>query len=173
MCSHIQVDASYFQSYRLFVDLDGVLVDFEKGVQEFCGKPVEAFDPRKTLWQSLVRIPEFYARLPWMPDGKQLWHAIKDLCPAVLTGIPRGAWAEPQKRSWCSQNLGDDVEVFVCQSSEKATVASTVCTEEFLPILIDDRISLQSAWESIGGVFIHHKNASESLEQLQTTIRTS
>lgn len=167
MYQSIQINKHYFQQYRLFIDLDGVLVDFEKGVLDFCGRSVQSFEPRNTMWQSIVRIPEFYLRLSWMPDGKKLWEAVEHLCPSILTGVPRGSWAEPQKRTWCKQELGEEVAVYVCRSSEKAIVASELCAGAFLPILIDDRSSLQQDWESTGGIFIHHRNTPESLEALQ------
>lgn len=44
-----------------------------------------------------------YRRMPqdehleWMSDGRELWNNIVDLQPAILTGLPMGKWAEPQK----------------------------------------------------------------------------
>ncbi len=167
----IQANALYFQSHRLFVDLDGVLVDFEGGVEQALGRTVDSFHPRNELWKSVSAIPEFYANLPWTSDGKFLWSAVKNLCPSILTGVPRGNWAEPQKRAWCRKNIGEDIEVFVCLSSEKSAVASGVCDGELTPILIDDRNSLREGWEHIGGIFIHHRNTEESLQELQSHLK--
>lgn len=35
--------------------------------------------------------------LEWMTDGRDLWEGIVDLHPTILTGLPMGHWAEPQK----------------------------------------------------------------------------
>lgn len=35
--------------------------------------------------------------LEWMSDGQELWNSIVDLHPTILTGLPMGKWAEPQK----------------------------------------------------------------------------
>lgn len=37
--------------------------------------------------------------LEWMPDGRELWAGIVDYNPTILTGLPMGTWAEPQKAS--------------------------------------------------------------------------
>lgn len=37
------------------------------------------------------------ANMEWMPDGQELWEGIVHLQPTVLTGLPWGNWAEPQK----------------------------------------------------------------------------
>lgn len=35
--------------------------------------------------------------LDWMPDGRELWEGVEQLHPTILTGLPMGTWAEPQK----------------------------------------------------------------------------
>lgn len=37
--------------------------------------------------------------LDWMPDGRELWDGVAHLQPTILTGLPMGNWAEPQKVS--------------------------------------------------------------------------
>lgn len=37
------------------------------------------------------------ANLDWMPDGRELWEGVESLQPTILTGLPMGKWAEPQK----------------------------------------------------------------------------
>lgn len=152
--------------YRIFVDLDGVLVDFEKGVLEATGKRVDEQTPSE-MWAVLARTPHFYARLDWLPDGRRLWHFLRPLDPTVLTGLPLGRWAAPQKREWCRINLGPDVPVLTCLSRHKATSAQKVLQPGETPVLIDDRESLRASWEAIGGIFIHHTSAEESIGALR------
>ena len=86
----------------LYCDLDGVLADFEEGVKERMNKYPN--DLNKTLmWKTLRSTPNFYANLPWMPEGKALWKAIKDYNPVILTGCPKGGWGEADKRAWCAR----------------------------------------------------------------------
>lgn len=153
--------------YNLFVDLDGVLVDFDRGVRMlFGGLGPDDLDP-KQLWPCLARSTDFYDSLPWMSDGKELWSFVRNFSPRILTGLPRGNWAEPQKRSWCARELGVDVPVLTCLSRDKAKLASLHCQEDARPVLIDDRISLKESWEAIGGIFVYHQNALSSIAALE------
>ncbi len=151
--------------YVLFVDLDGVLVDFDAGVQKLFGKPPSALDPRK-MWSSLARTAGFYEFLPWMPEGRALWEILAVYQPCILTGVPRGSWAAPQKKAWCRRELGADVPVITCLSREKAKFGRQYAQDENIPVLIDDREKLRDAWEEMGGIFVHHVHNEGSLQIL-------
>ena len=153
------------QKYILFLDLDGVLVDFDAGVKRVCGRSPNDLEARQ-LWPRLAKTVDFYANLGWMHDGKVLWNFAKGHEPIILTGIPMGTWAEPQKRSWCRRELGAEVEVITCMSRQKADRARERSAER-LPVLVDDRIKLKEAWDSMGGIFIHHQNSEESIAELK------
>jgi FMN phosphatase YigB (HAD superfamily) len=151
---------------RLFVDLDGVLVDFDRGVFQATGHyPSEISDQQ--MWPILARTPGFYDKLEWMSDGKELWEFAKNFSPTILTGLPRGQWAESQKRSWCLRELGPHVPVLTCLSREKGRAASMVLEPDETPVLVDDRLNAQSGWLDIGGVFVLHVSAQDSLRQLK------
>ena len=81
--------------YMLFLDLDGVLVNFEAGVKNLFGKLPEALHPRQ-MWPRLAKTPDFYNSLDWMPDGRALWAFCRPHDPIILTGLPIGKWAEPR-----------------------------------------------------------------------------
>lgn len=104
--------------YRLFVDLDGVLVDFEVGVRRlFPRHPVDrpvSDIPLQSMWAAVTRTKDFYNRLPWTSDGKELWRHVtattngdgrKKLLPEILTGVPRNKAAREQKYNWCKREL--------------------------------------------------------------------
>ena len=155
--------------YQLFVDLDGVLADFDSGVRRVTGKEPAELEPRR-MWPVLARTPGFYDSLDWMPDGKELWEAVKGFSPVILTGLPMGRWAEPQKRAWCERELGAHVPVITGMSRKKAQLAAEWMEENNLgdrtPLLIDDRLKLQEAWEAEGGVFVLHLGTGSSLKEL-------
>jgi len=157
-------------SYQLFVDLDGVLADFEKGVRRITGKEPAELHPRQ-MWPVIAGTKGFYEHLEWMKDGKELWGAVFGFKPVILTGLPMGKWAEPQKRSWCERELGADIPVITGMSRHKAELAVSWLEENGLgdkiPVLIDDRLNLQEPWESAGGIFILHLNTEGSLKELQ------
>ncbi len=151
--------------YELFVDLDGVLVDFDEGVKRITGSYPSELSSRR-MWTQLARTPGFYEHLDWTPDGRELWNAVRELSPTILTGLPMGRWAEPQKRAWCARELGEDVPVITCLSRHKAKRAREVTPARKTPVLIDDRERIREAWEEIGGIFIHHTDAASSIARV-------
>jgi len=153
--------------YKLFLDLDGVLADFDAGVLASCGKLPGELMPR-VMWPILARTKDFYAKLPWMKDGKELWERCKPFDPVILTGIPLGQWAAPQKLSWCAKELGARIPVITCLSKEKGSAISNWLEEDETPILVDDRLKSQPSWLDIGGIFVLHSSAEDSLKQLNT-----
>jgi len=154
------------KTIHIFCDLDGVLADFDQGVaQLFKGKKPDNI-ASKLLWPRLASVPPpgFFALLPWTSDGKELWQSLRDYGHkiSILTGAPRGGWAENQKRDWCRRELGGDVEIIVCQSKDKQKYCSSP-----LSVLIDDRKEIGSAWEEAGGKFLHHTSTRKTIDELE------
>lgn len=148
---------------KIAQDLDGCLADFDQGIRDITGKwPREL--PTGKMWAAAARADQFFAKLKWMPDGKELWDFIAPYKPFILTGKPMGKWAEGQKKLWCGNELGWDVPVTVCFSSEK----HTFCTPGM--ILIDDRGTLEEKWVKAGGIFVLHRSAKKSIEMLKETL---
>ncbi len=156
--------------YQLFVDLDGVLADFNLGVRRAAGREPAELQPRR-MWPLLARTPGFYARLEWMSDGPELWNALRPFAPVILTGMPMGQWAEPQKRQWCREKLGGHIPVLTGLSRHKPELARQWLEEQQqtgkIPLLIDDRLKQKEPWEDAGGVFILHLETESSLQALR------
>jgi hypothetical protein len=103
------VTARFFR-VKLFLDLDGVLADFDRGVIGLTGRHPREQSARE-MWRAVVRAPDFFAALAFTDDGKRLWEFCRPLDPTILTGLPHGGWADPQKRRWVTEMLGPDVPV--------------------------------------------------------------
>ena len=144
----------------LFCDLDGVLVDFDRGIKELTGSYSNDLTPNE-MWPLVAKANSFFTNLPWMNDGEYLWLNITTYNPTILTGIPYGGWAGQQKRDWCATNLGEDISVIPCWSREKPLYGIKG------DILIDDQIKAKDGWEEMGGIFIHHTSAEETLDDLE------
>lgn len=132
----------------LFCDLDGVLADFEQGVNNKFTKPSNEIHS-SLMWKVINNSKSFFETLPWMPRGKELWDRIKHRKPIILTGVPKGSkTGAEQKRKWCADNLGQHIKVITCATKEKPNYC--------LPnsILIDDRPDNLNAWNLKGGKFI-------------------
>lgn len=151
--------------FKLFLDLDGVLADFEARVMELTGRKADD-QPSRRMWPILANPKhDFYNSLNWMSDGQELWEKTKMYNPTILTGLPMGNWAEAQKRTWCARMLGENVPVITCMARDKHTFARPG------DVLVDDRVKAKSEWERVGGVFIHHTSTETSLAQLAQHIQ--
>lgn len=154
------------KTYKLFLDLDGVLVDFDRGVRAIFGRNPDQI-PERQMWAALAHTRGFYAQLDWMPDGRDLWEAVRGVGPVIVSGLPLGNWAEPQKRAWCRKHLGADVPVVLCRSREKGRAVLDYLEPGDVPVLIDDRLQAREGWLDIGGIYVLHRNATESLAVLR------
>ncbi len=152
--------------YKLFVDLDGVLADFDRGVLDLTGSLPADLHPKR-MWPRIARANGFYEHLNWMQDGRVLWNAVRERDPVILTGLPMGSWAEPQKRAWCARELGTDIPVITCMSRQKAQKAAETTPAGTTMVLIDDREKLREPWEAAGGMFILHRSAESSIAELK------
>jgi hypothetical protein len=144
----------------LFLDLDGVLADFDRGVEAVTGNRPEELS-LKTMWAALSRAPRFFETLEFMHDAEALWRFCAPLRPTILTGLPLGSWAPAQKKRWVARMLGAHVPIITCMSRDKPRWSGPG------HVLVDDRASAAEGWERKGGIFIHHTSAERSIARLQ------
>jgi hypothetical protein len=147
----------------VFLDCDGVLADFDKGAAEVFGMHPREYERRFGLgkfWAALARSPDFFGNLDLMPDAMELFEAVRRLGPVILTGLPRGSWAEPQKRRWAERHF-PGVPVITTSAALKREHC------HLGDALVDDRDKHRHLWERAGGVFIHHRNAAASIKRLR------
>lgn len=149
---------------RLFLDCDGVLADFDSGARKVLGglspHEFEQRYSRKLFWIRIAQTPDFYATLPELPDARQLFDAVEHLQPTILTGLPLGNWAAPQKLRWAAEHF-PGVPIITCMARDKYRHMSLG------DVLVDDREDHRSKWEDAGGVFVHHKKAERSIAALR------
>lgn len=148
---------------RLYLDCDGVLADFDAGATAVLGMSPADYERRHGLgrfWTALARAPAFFDGLPLMPDAMELYEAVRHRDPVILTGTPRGAWAAPQKRAWAARHF-PGVTIITTRAALKC--------EHCHPgdILVDDRDRYRHLWEAQGGVFVHHRDAATSIQDLE------
>ena len=147
---------------HLFLDCDGVLADFDAGATALLGMPAKDFqdaEGKSEFWRRLARAPDFYGSLPLMPDAHLLVEAVAHLNPTILTGLPIGNWAAPQKVRWAAEHFPG------------VPITTTMARDKFrhmtgADVLVDDRADHRAAWEEAGGTFIHHLTARASLIEL-------
>ncbi len=149
---------------QLFLDCDGVLADFDAGARIVLGgmtpAQFEALYSRGEFWKRLARTPDFYANLPLMPDAQLLFDAVAHLRPTILTGLPLGGWAAPQKVAWAERHF-PGTPIITCMARDKVRYMARG------DVLVDDREDHRSKWEDAGGIFITHENAERSIAALR------
>lgn len=156
---------------QIFCDLDGVLTDIEALFQRLHPR-FDSMD-KTLLWQYVDRRGvEFWSKMPWKPDGRQLWQAIRVHEPRILTAAPvrigTRLWSNSRqgKLQWVRRELGERFgrTAIVCKKSEKADYAAPH------RILIDDDSVNTGKWESAGGIAVLHRTTDATLERLQSLL---
>ena len=160
----------------IFVDLDGVLADFDAKVEELVGPDWKKM-PDKDLWKFLKdNYQNFFALLDKMPQGAQLWKGILELAKKanydvkILTAIPRRSSvpsAEKDKIEWFKKHYSAKHEVKIGPfSGDKWKHVKTS-----YDILIDDRADNIKDWEEKGkAIGIQFLSTDQALNELERVL---
>lgn len=142
---------------QLFLDMDGVLADFDAHHEAVFGRRPDKLKD-DVDWKAIRAVKGFYSDIPPMPDLEVLWGATAHLRPIVLTGVPSSVEEAPaNKTAWVRKHLGPNVEVRCVLSREK----SKHCRPG--DVLIDDWEKYRHLWVGAGGFWITHRSAPESV----------
>lgn len=138
---------------QLFVDLDGVLADFDTAFEKlFKRKPNRSNPDPEGMWDTMRAKGDFFASMPVMPEAYQLWFGLLRLHPnpIILTGAPPEIPdAAEQKRAWVRKHFGC-VNVIADKSKNKCLYAKPG------DVLLDDWTKYQHLWVAAGGTFVHY-----------------
>jgi len=151
---------------QLYLDCDGVLADFNRGVEDLLGMSPEAFQKRRgagAFWRELAKHPDFYGTLPLLPDAMTLFGAARHLQPIILTGLPLGKWAAPQKVRWAAEHF-PGTRILTVMAVDKRNHARAG------EVLVDDQLKHAHLWEDAGGIFVHHNSAARTIDILADLI---
>ena len=145
---------------KIYLDMDGVLADFDRGVKEICGmEPLPQGgkrDPQQDnlMWEAIREAGHFYY-------GKY-----GDRCES-LTGIPKPSrgieTAAEDKVNWMHRVLSPEIVVHCVLRKEKMDFCKGAET-----VLIDDWVKNIDEWNQTGGTGILHRTAAETLRVLET-----
>jgi hypothetical protein len=157
---------SWSSNNTLYLDMDGVLADFDFSAEKLCGMTPRAFEEKygtEKFWATINSDPEFFLTLRPMPDCMDLYNATKHLEPIILTGCPQGMdFDKNHKREWCKRMFGHQQRIICCQASKKSLHIKTLGDT-----LVDDRQRYMRKWLAKGGYFVLHKNAADSIMKLK------
>ena len=148
---------------RLYIDLDGVMADFDKYFfQEYGVESNKLDDP--TLWKWINSHGNFFLNLPLCEGAIEFFKRVEHLNPTILTACPKSNYttAAMQKRQWVYKNLSKDITVIPMMGGKNK------CLFMHSPgdILIDDFEKNCIPWREHGGIAIHHKNFADTNKQI-------
>ena len=150
--------------YKLYVDMDGVLVDFEKGYHQLTGVHASQFPKGdSSFWAPISDAGAgFWAGLPWMPDGKVLWSYVKKYKPNILSAPSQDPSSVVGKEAWLKIHLKNSYNRAYFYSRKNKQLFS-----EENRILIDDLKETIDEWNAKGGIGILHTSAANTIKQLK------
>lgn len=147
----------------LFIDMDGVLVDFIGGCARLTGRPAPKRDPKikdnrtmeewfgDDVWKRItIAGSDFWEGLEPFPWAAPLWErlcAANDNDVYILSSPGNGRTAQQAcygKIAWCRKHLGIDTDSIILAKSKSVVARPSV-------ILIDDTDRILINWERSGG----------------------
>ena len=161
-------------AYQIYVDMDGVLTDFERRFEQFAGVTPNEFIDQKTIEFGKKKAEEqfwdlidkqigvrFWVGMPWMPQGEKLWKYIKKFKPIILYSPSRDESSRIGKGLWVKRNIPGTPLKLAYKADGKARYASPTS------ILIDDRDDNIERWKSSGGIGIKFISADQVINDLE------
>lgn len=156
--------ASKILQYKIYCDLDGVLADFDRRFEEFSGMNSKEYESKygiKKFWELINKIgTQFWAKIPWMPEGKKLWGYISKYNPILLSAPSRDYSSRYGKKLWVQENL-PGVKLILADRSNKMDYSGKN------KILIDDRKDTINEWNSKGGIGILFVSTEQTINDLK------
>lgn len=156
---------------KLFVDMDGVLADFDRGFIERFQIDHRAKDfPKKKMWDLVYSVDNFFLELPVMAGAGMLLSRVVQAKLAdayILTACPSSAYEEVarQKKAWIKKYFGDWMVLPAYRSESKPAYIQNPGD-----ILIDDWRLNCEAWEAAGGSAVKFENAEQAVEDLHKVL---
>jgi hypothetical protein len=148
---------------KIYIDLDGVLAEFDKAVYEKTG--ILDLLGKDQSWRTVFGDLDFFLNIEPFWYAHDLVEKIKDFgCDVEIlssSGTNNSQIVACQKILWCARYFPRLPVNIVNKSSEKALFASSET------LLIDDRCEKSIVpWVEAGGIGITHTCASRTIDEL-------
>ena len=151
------------RDYKIFLDMDGVLVDFDEQFKELTGqypKDYEATHTIEEFWDEIDNAGVgFWRGMKWMPGGEALYNRTSQFDHVLLSSPSRSEVSKIGKHLW-RRDKTPNTKLILSRSYLKKNYAAPN------HILIDDRESNIKQWRDAGGIGILYKSAEQVNKEL-------
>lgn len=170
---------------QIYMDLDGVMADFDGGFKKITKKSPTEFEnssefadkkaAAKAFWKAIDSVPTFWENLNVLPGSKTLWQHVSETYnnppPVVLTAGSKSSLNG--KLLWLKKNIGPNTKMIL---AEKGSIKYKYILEHLpntLHVLIDDLKINVDNWNNSGKnhIGILHKNPADTISQLQNILK--
>ena len=142
-------------SRRLYLDLDGVLADFDAAFPSVFGLDHRSMADDE-MWGKINAHPSFFRDLPLCVGAYEMFWALAAIAqPIILTACPRARYAEvaAQKRAWVFAHFGKSFTVLPVMGGHNKPLFMHSPGD----VLVDDFRKNCDAWTSAGGSAVLHR----------------
>ena len=156
------------EKYSVYVDMDGVLADFDSKALEITGGQYGSPEfSNSKFWKRVYQynsdVEPFFQNLPKMSGADDLINFLtsnfKNVSILTATGTtPKDA--AQQKRAWIEKYYPGIKVITVISSREKAIYANP------RSVLIDDREKAIDPWKKAGGIGVLFQSTSQAINDL-------
>lgn len=170
----------------VFLDMDGVLVDLERGLHErfnYAFPPnridQQVFEKEITdIWLKTAQVKDFWYSLRPMKDYIALYDYFYRITnPYILTATP-SVFSDPEhpvERACREQKIGWIASHFSVEQSKRMFITKSTKKQEFMipgkiNVLIDDLPANIERWETAGGIGILYKGYDSAIRQFEERV---
>jgi hypothetical protein len=149
--------------YKIYLDMDGVLVDFDQQFKDLTGMMPREFEAKHGstgFWEAIDKAGVgFWRGMSWMPGGEALYNRASQFDHELLSSPSRSELSKIGKRLW-RRDKTPNTKLTLSRSYLKKNYAAPN------HILIDDREDNIQQWRDAGGIGILYKSAEQVNKEL-------
>lgn len=138
----------------LYIDLDGVMADFDGAFPQVFGLDHRSLADDE-MWGHINSHPSFFRDLPPMAGALDFFRSVEHLNPVILTACPKSNYPHvaAQKRAWVRAHLSQTCMVLPVLGGRH----KPLFMHQVGDVLIDDFGKNCVAWVDAGGIAIKHE----------------
>lgn len=162
---------------RLFLDMDGVLADFDGHYLASFGKDLYMDEvSNKEMWNNIFSTEDYFLQLPLMNEAQRLFRELTIMSAKgdlfglyILTSCPHSKFMQvaQQKMQWIRKHLSRYAMVIPTNGRE----AKVLYMQGKGDILVDDYGKNCLEWQAHGGTAVKHRDVDVTLELVEQVLR--